>query len=249
MSVHAIAEGLSDRFHLLVGSGRAGPPRQKTLLASIEWSCALLREDERALLRRLSVFASGFSLAGAEAVCTGGEIEGHDVLGLLTSLVDKSLVQVDVGADRFRLHETMRAFASAALDADGGTAWARDRHLDHFTGRAEAMRPKFDTPEVAAALAALAPDLDNVRAALDWGVASAQFDVAARLVAATERFFTVLGLWSEGWPGASGYWRPNSHPCAGPPSWPGEPIQAELGPVGSAPARAGADRSGPIARR
>ena len=77
MSVHAIAEGLSDRFHLLVGSGRAGPPRQKTLLASIEWSCALLREDERALLRRLSVFVSGFSLAGAEAVCTGGEIEGR----------------------------------------------------------------------------------------------------------------------------------------------------------------------------
>ena len=198
MSVHAIAEGLADRFHLLIGSGRAGPPRQKTLLASIEWSCALLREDERALLRRLSVFVSGFSLAAAEAVCAGGEIEDDDVLGLLTSLVDKSLVQVDADADRFRLHETMRAYSGAALDADAGTAWARDRHLGYFTGLAEAMRPKFDTPEVAVALAALTPELDNVRAALDWGVASAQFDVAARLVAATERFFTVLGLWSEG---------------------------------------------------
>ena len=119
MSVHAIAEGLSDRFHLLIGSGRAGPPRQKTLLASIEWSCALLREDERALLRRLSVFASGFSLGAAQAVCTGGEVEDDAVLGLLTSLVDKSLVQVDAGADRFRLHETMRAYAGAALDGDG----------------------------------------------------------------------------------------------------------------------------------
>ena len=81
MSVHAIAEGLSDRFRLLVGSERAGPPRQRTLLASIEWSCALLKEDERALLRRLSVFASGFTLAAAEAVCAGGEIGAHDVLG------------------------------------------------------------------------------------------------------------------------------------------------------------------------
>jgi predicted ATPase len=62
MSVHAIAAGLSDRFHLLVGSGRAAPSRQKTLLASIEWSYALLRNDERAVLARLSVFASGFAL-------------------------------------------------------------------------------------------------------------------------------------------------------------------------------------------
>ncbi len=68
MSVHAIAAGLSDRFQLLVGSGRAAPSRQKTLLASIEWSCALLRKDERSLLALLSVFASGFDLAAAESV-------------------------------------------------------------------------------------------------------------------------------------------------------------------------------------
>jgi len=152
MSVHAIAAGLSDRFHLLVGGGRAGPSRQKTLLASIEWSCALLREEERALLRRLSVFASGFGLAAAEAVCAGGEIEDRDVLGLLTSLVDKSLVQVDPGADRFRLHETMRSYAGAALDADGGTKSTRDRHLGYFTGLVKAVQPKFDTREVADAL-------------------------------------------------------------------------------------------------
>jgi predicted ATPase/DNA-binding CsgD family transcriptional regulator len=199
MSVHAIAAGLSDRFHLLVGSGRAGPSRQKTLLASIEWSCALLREEERALLRRLSVFASGFGLAAAEAVGAGGEIEDRDVLGLLTSLVDKSLVQVDPGTDRFRLHETTRAYAATALDADGGTKSARDRHLGYFAGLAKAVQPKFDTREVAGVLSALTPDLDNVRAGLDWGVASAQFDAAAQLLGAAGRFFTALGLWSEGW--------------------------------------------------
>ena len=141
MSVQAIAGALSDRFHLLVGSERAAPSRQRTLLASIEWSCDLLREEERALLRRLSVFASGFTLAAAEAVCAEGEIEDRDVLRLLTSLVDRSLVQADAGADRFRLHETMRAYAGAALDAEGATAALRDRHLAYFTGLAQAVGP------------------------------------------------------------------------------------------------------------
>ncbi len=119
MSLGAIAEGLSDRFHLLVGSERAGPARHKTLLASIEWSCGLLGDDERSLLHRLSVFASGFTLAAAKALAPASEVEQGEVLGLLTSLVDKSLVQALAGTDRFRLHETMRAYGVAALEADG----------------------------------------------------------------------------------------------------------------------------------
>ncbi|HXW80065.1 MAG TPA: hypothetical protein VEJ84_11245, partial [Acidimicrobiales bacterium] len=94
MSVGAIAEGLSDRLRLIsTGSGRGGPPRQRSLLASIEWSCALLTESERVLLHRLSVFASGFTFRAAEGVCAGDEIERDDVFGLLASLVEKSLVQ------------------------------------------------------------------------------------------------------------------------------------------------------------
>jgi len=194
MSVHAIAAGLSDRFHLLVGSGRAAPSRQKTLLASIEWSCALLDNDERSLLARLSVFASGFALTAAEAVCAGGEIASAQVLGLLTSLVDKSLVQADVSADRFRLHETMRAYAAAALEAGGGTAAARDLHLRYFATLTNAIRPKFETRELGFALAVLEPDLDNIRAAFDWGVASSQLDAAAELLGGAGKFFEALGL-------------------------------------------------------
>jgi non-specific serine/threonine protein kinase len=93
MSVQAIAEGLSDRFSLLTGKERARPPRHRTLLASFEWSCGLLREGERCLLHRLSAFASGFTLAAAEAVCAEDEVERHDVFDLLSSLVDKSVVQ------------------------------------------------------------------------------------------------------------------------------------------------------------
>jgi predicted ATPase/DNA-binding CsgD family transcriptional regulator len=199
MSVHAIAEGISDRFRLLVGTGRAGPSRQKTLLASIEWSCGLLTETERALLRRLSVFASGFAVAAAEAVCSGGEIEEHEVLRLLTSLVDKSLVQADAGADRLRLHETMRAYAGAALEAEGGIATIRDRHFAYFAAVGQATQPIGLTSEIAVGLAVLEPDLDNVRAALDWSVESKQFNACADLLGALGPFFDTLRIWSEAW--------------------------------------------------
>jgi predicted ATPase len=218
MSVHAIAAGLSDRFHLLVGSGRAAPSRQKTLLASIEWSCALLTADEGALLRRLSVFASGFGLAAAEAVCAGGRVADHDVLRLLTSLVNKSLVQADAGADRFRLHETMREYAGAALEAEGGTEAVRDLHLRYFATLTNAIRPKFETRELGAALAVLQPDLDNIRAAFDWGVASSQLDAAAELLGGAGKFFEAVGLWPEGWARSNACWRPRSHRRDGPRS-------------------------------
>jgi predicted ATPase/DNA-binding CsgD family transcriptional regulator len=200
MSVHAIAAGLSDRFHLLVGGERGGPSRQRTLLASIKWSCALLSDDERALLRRLSVFAGGFGLAAAEAVCAGGEIEAQDVLGLLTSLVDKSLVQADAGADRFELHETMRAYAAEALEAeDATTTLLRDRHLAYLIALAQSMQPVGLTSEIVLAMAVLEPNLDNLRAALDWSVQSKQFNACADLLAALAPFFDGLRLWPEAW--------------------------------------------------
>jgi tetratricopeptide (TPR) repeat protein len=117
----------------------------------------------------------------------------------LTSLVEKSLVQVDAGADRFRLHETMRAYAAAALEAEGATTALRDRHLSYFNGLTQALGPKFYTSELTVAIAALGPDMDNLRAAIDWGLESDQTDTAADLVAPTSRFFFVLGLLPENW--------------------------------------------------
>ena len=198
MSVDAIANGISGRFRLLVGKGQGGPLRHRSLLASVEWSCSLLTEAEWALLWRLSVFASGFTLTAAEAVCAGGEVEPEDVLGLLISLVDKCLVQANAGADRFRLHETMRAYAGAALAAENLSAIVRDRHLGHFSALAEVMEPKCNTSALAIGLAEVEADLDNFRAALDWSVASGQFDAGAELLGALGHYFFVLGLWPEG---------------------------------------------------
>jgi predicted ATPase/DNA-binding CsgD family transcriptional regulator len=197
MSVSAIAHGLSDRFRLLVGTGRGEPRRQQSMLASIEWSCGLLKEDERAFLHRLSVFASGFTLAGAGAICCDDSVEQKQALRLLTSLVDKSLVQVQPEADRFRLHETMRAYVGAALEAEGRTALVRDRHLDYFTQFATQMLAMYWTNEVSVATRAIKPEIDNLRAALDWSIESKEFDAGARLVWASAQFFSNLGLWAE----------------------------------------------------
>jgi predicted ATPase/DNA-binding CsgD family transcriptional regulator len=194
MSVGAIAEGLSDRFRLLSADGRAGPPRQRSLLASIEWSCGLLGEGERCLLARLSVFAGGFTLAAAQAVCAGEDVERDDVFDLLSSLVDKSVVQASPGADRFRLHETVHAYAAGVLGAVGAKA---DRHLDYFAELAKSLAPKTLTSELPLALAKLEPELGNLRAALGWSVESKQFGTGAALVSSLGSFFYEVGLNSE----------------------------------------------------
>ncbi|TMG93575.1 MAG: hypothetical protein E6H73_09155 [Betaproteobacteria bacterium] len=92
LSVDEIAARLNDRFRLLTSGDRTALPRQKTLRASIDWSYDLLTDHERALLRRLSVFAGGWTLEAAEAVGGEGGVEKADVLDQLTNLVEKSLV-------------------------------------------------------------------------------------------------------------------------------------------------------------
>src|SRR5262249_60794227 len=115
---------LDDGFRLLPGGGRTAPPRQRTLRAAIDWSYDLLAEREQVLLRRLSVFA-GWSLEMAEQLCCGDDLLAADVLGLLASLADKSLVVADTEAHaqtRERMLETIREFAAARRAEAGGTA-------------------------------------------------------------------------------------------------------------------------------
>ena len=117
-----LADRLDDRFRLLQGGSRTAPSRQQTLLATLDWSHELLAADERMLLRRLSVFAGGFELEAAEAVCAGGELDGAAVVDVLARLVDKSLVAAAGGRElRYRLLETVRLYAAERL-AEAGEA-------------------------------------------------------------------------------------------------------------------------------
>lgn len=150
LPVEVIAERLDDRFRLLTGGGRTAMPRHQTLRATMDWSYGLLSEAERALLRRLSVFAGGWTLEAAETVCSDSSTESFAVLDVLTQLVDKSLVQMDTNKDeaRYRLLETVRQYgwdrlteSGEAVSCVGGIsigAWAwQNRHTRNCEGRSK----------------------------------------------------------------------------------------------------------------
>lgn len=198
MSVEQIAEALADRFHLLAGGARSALPRQQTLRASVDWSHELLAEPERAVLRRLSVFAGGLTLDAAEFVGAAADVDRYEVLDLLSALVDKSLVQVNETADRYRLLETIRAYSAEELAAAGEDRAARTGHLSFFAELAERADQGMSTSATAAWLAVLDVEHDNLRAALDWSLESAAFDTGARLVCAVGQFLFIRGFRTEG---------------------------------------------------
>jgi predicted ATPase/class 3 adenylate cyclase/DNA-binding CsgD family transcriptional regulator len=175
-----IREGLHDRFRLLAGGARTAVPRQQTLEASVEWSYDLLQEPERAMLRRLSVFAGGFTLEAAEAVGPDGNaIEAHHVLDLLSQLVDKSLVVVDQDeADgRFRLLDTVRHYAARQLREAGEAPQTQHRHFE-FCAAFARRRPGEDEVAYRRRLDA---DYDNERRALAWAAEQDDPDLLLQL--------------------------------------------------------------------
>ncbi|HYY88810.1 MAG TPA: NB-ARC domain-containing protein, partial [Chloroflexota bacterium] len=179
-----IEAGLDDRFALLVRSPRGAVPRQQTLAASIEWSHALLDESDRIVLRRLAVFAGGFGVEAACAVAAAGAVARDDVIHVLGRLVDKSLVVAEErdGESRYRLLETIRQYAADRLAEAGEVQATRDRHLGHFLALAEAIEPELQR-DMDAWRTQLEREHDNLRAALDWGLAAPDPAPGRRLAA------------------------------------------------------------------
>src|SRR6185295_214331 len=141
MSVDELSERLDQRFALLTDGSRAALPRHRTLRSMVDWSSDLLTERERTMLRRVAVFAGGWTLASAEQICAGDGIDASDVIEELTSLVDKSLVVTDeqAGATRYRMLETVRQYALDRLRDSGEEAQWRGAHLACFVALAEAF--------------------------------------------------------------------------------------------------------------
>jgi non-specific serine/threonine protein kinase len=202
LPVEKIAARLDDRFHLLTGGSRASLPHQQTLRATIDWSYSLLTElppSERALLRRLSVFAGGWTLEAAEVVCAGPGVDAYHVLDLLTNLVDKSLVVVDDRGDelRYRLLETIREYAREKLYETHEEAQAQQHHLDFFLKLAETAEPELAGARQKDWLDRLEAEHDNLRAALNESLNSTPV-VALQLAGALGRFWDVRGYFAEG---------------------------------------------------
>ena len=163
----ALRQRLSPLLALLSGGPVDRPQRHQTLRATIDWSYDLLTGQERVLFARLGVFAGGGTLEAAEAVCDpGGEL---NVIGLLTSLVDKSLVRQDGEYEaRVWLLETIRAYAAERLADMGEWALVGARHAFYYAAMVEKIEPRLIGAEQDEALRQLDLELDNVRAALAW---------------------------------------------------------------------------------
>jgi non-specific serine/threonine protein kinase len=194
LPVEKIAERLRDRFRLLThGDPRALPHRQ-TLRATIDWSYGLLTEPERALLQRLAVFAGGFTLEAAEAACAGGDVKAIDVLDLLTELVEKSLVVVESGAERYRLFDSVREYAQERLDESGDGDQFRSQHLAFYLALAEEAEPQVRGQEAGVWLARLDRERANFLAAHAWcDSAAGGGQLGLRLVCGLRNFWLHRG--------------------------------------------------------
>jgi predicted ATPase/DNA-binding SARP family transcriptional activator len=188
LSPVAILARLNDRFDLLVEGAADAAARQRTLRGAIDWSVELLTDEQRTFFARLGVFAGGFDLAAAEAIAAA---PGHDGLGLLSALVRHSMV-VNDGRDRFRLLDSLRAYAAdllADLDADA----TRRRHARHYTELAERSEHLIRGASQTEALLRLRAEIPNFRAALEWSLGVGDLDVAARLAGSLAWFWALDG--------------------------------------------------------
>ncbi len=186
---------LDERFRVLTGGSRTALPRQQTMRALIDWSHDLLSEEEQRLFRRLAIFAGGWRLSAAERICNDEARDSLDVADLLTSLVEKSLVVAEVEHDstRYRFLESTRAFALEKLEQSAERDLQALRHAtwvaDLGTRAAESWRWRSEQYH-----AEFAPELENVRAAIDWAFAHDEPALAARALSGfSNRYRLVVG--------------------------------------------------------
>jgi predicted ATPase/TolB-like protein/cytochrome c-type biogenesis protein CcmH/NrfG len=174
LGIEDLASRLDDRLQLLTGGERTAPPRQQTLRATLDWSYELLTESERLVLRRLAIFAGGFTLEAAGAIAASAEIALSDVIDDVANLIAKSLVSTEAREAGlfYRLLETTRAYALAKLTESGDWDAVPRRHAEYHRDLFERAETEWETLPTAEWLAAYGPRIDSVRAALEWAFSS-----------------------------------------------------------------------------
>jgi len=203
LGLDELAERLAGNYYdarVLGGTHRAGLPQHRTIRATIDWSHDLLDEAEQILLRRLSVFAGGWTLELAELVCAGDGLERAAVFDLLAQLVDKSMVLVDVGRSlaRYRLLEPIRQYAAERLVAAGEATTYGARHAAAVLELAQSDRRGLAGPDEISSLDRLAAEHDNLRVALRWALDHDDGGAALRAAAALFRYWERRGHFEEG---------------------------------------------------
>ncbi|PZG20939.1 BTAD domain-containing putative transcriptional regulator [Nonomuraea aridisoli] len=187
MSVVQIVRRLDDRFRLLTSGSRTALPRQRTLLAMVEWSWDLLEEPERVLAARLAAFPGGADLAALEAICSDASLTADDMAYVAGALVEKSMIQ-QVG-DRYRMLETIRAYAAAQLAEP-----IDDRFRAYFLALAEENEPLLRTGDQLRAIEVFDAEHDNLVAVLRAAIEAGDAATAARLVRSMIWYWGMRGM-------------------------------------------------------
>ncbi|HTT23488.1 MAG TPA: tetratricopeptide repeat protein [Candidatus Sulfotelmatobacter sp.] len=201
LPLSAILARLESRLQLLTAGPRDLPERQQTLRNTIDWSYGLLTEPEQKLLRRLSVFWGGCTLEGAEAVCNTKDDLGAEIFELMSSLIDRSLIQQRQQNDlepRFRMLETIREYAFERLQQSGEEAATKRAHAAYCLVLAEEGNPELSEPERAAWLTRCDVEHDDFRAALDYLFQIRDLDWSFRFCTALFRFWDMREHSAEG---------------------------------------------------
>jgi non-specific serine/threonine protein kinase len=200
LSLDQLLGRLDDRYRLLTGGSRTALPRQQTLRALIDWSFELCSASEQLSWARLSVFAEGFDLAGAEWVCSGGDIAIDDVLDLLSALVDKSIVIAEErdGSVRYQLSETLREYGRDRL-AELDQTTVRARHRDWCRDLIERAEAGWFGPNQVELFARLRLEHANLRAALSFCLTeSGESDIGLAMAGALRFYWLMTGMLVEG---------------------------------------------------
>jgi predicted ATPase/DNA-binding winged helix-turn-helix (wHTH) protein len=199
IGVKVLANRLHDRFRLLAGGRRCALPRQQTLAATLEWSYGLLTHPERAVLRRIAIFAGSFTLDGACATAASDDIDTSEAANHIMRLIRKSLVALDVRrSTRYRLLDTTRAYARQKLAESGEYETVARRHADHCREMLDQAQTSCRTASASEIVAEYAPEIDDLRAAIHWSLEpGGDTELGVELTAAAVPLWTFLSILGE----------------------------------------------------
>jgi len=199
LALDELVDRLGDRFRLLAGSSRAAVSRHRTMRETLDWSTALLSEEERTLFYRLGVFAGDFNLTAVEAVCSDDALNADDMVSMMARLVDKSLVVFESeasGEGRYRLLETMREYVQERIaDSDRGSL--RERHARHYLAHGMECERLYFAAQAGAARQRYDAEYSNARSALEWSH-EADPGLCLEIAGAWRFYWWLQGLLNEG---------------------------------------------------
>jgi predicted ATPase/class 3 adenylate cyclase len=201
LSVEGLAQRLDRRFSLLTGGSRSVLPHQRALASLIDWSYELLDEKEQRLFCKLAIFGGSFSLDAAEAVCSGDGIEDNEVLDVVASLVDKSLLvaETDGRTERYKLLESLRAYGWEKLKSREDPQQLAGRHANYYKRVALNADQAYGAKPDSVWLESVEPDVDNFRTALEWSLGAGKEAALGGIIAGClERLWREGGLEAEG---------------------------------------------------